>query len=941
MEYLIPGQSDWISGTGSDLTGLVPGTYWVRAKAVQSPALSAHFHSEAANFIIHNYQSINFTPVYEGYTPGEPPTGNVSALSVADAINATLPLTNQITVVSVAALDPSSNFVLSGTGQNTTISPKAGLSPGIYTEPVTVERYSATSSGNVATITPNVTFKVNAWAEFASVSANGTDSAASDMLSVTFTHPIPGLAALDFILSGGSVSYDSARGGEFKDVYGTGLSYDIPIRIADKALNDGQKTSVTLTIPLNRPGLGGMIDAYGEQRTTSGITTITSAEATVRVPRSVDLTDNLAYTLPGYDTSFIQLRLLKDPYYPLPDLENTSELSVVPAGTSGLAGSANIDRVSRVDSSEDASWGGYSTYNIYLKDVTAGTVTIAFANYDVQHASELIYTLVKSSSGSVLGARDYFLQPDPSSTPQAAYITIPTVADSGAQGVVSVPAAPGSTKAPATDLITNVDGVSGATVQTVLLDGVVLDPSLWSVASGAQTDYTYNGGAPITLVQPLILKLAYGFTNTNGLHSLEVVCSPDNAYLYATLDVSGITDTYSVTMSQITGYNFDPKFINYSAHTPLSIDVINTGNQETGPLTVALVGSGSRIAPLALAFGTSDSLGTLADDLSVNASTDFILSSNTVPSIANGASVSSAFSVRPVTGLTRGNYATNLIVSGANGISADFDINFTVQNSAPLVVPGEETQSGNASLTQAYSADVSSWFTDADGDSLTYSIASTNATGSVNLNAATKTLSFMPNASDAGQIRTIVVHAYDGIDDSSGDVTITVTVDNTTVIYSVIKHFGNSDATSDVTAIIDYDHPEEFVRLIDNATGQTVDTRNYTVSGDGTRTLITLSEDYLSSLSVGSYSFTAEFSNGASEPITLNREAGAGGGDGSGSSGGSGGDNNGNNNSNKGGFPNTGDRLAVGILGIALALASGGVIVLIYALSRRKKKDKS
>jgi hypothetical protein len=99
------------------------------------------------------------------------------------------------------------------------------------------------------------------------------------------------------------------------------------------------------------------------------------------------------------------------------------------------------------------------------------------------------------------------------------------------------------------------------------------------------------------------------------------------------------------------------------------------------------------------------------------------------------------------------------------------------------------------------------------------------------------------------------------------------------VTYPVIEKPAPWTGSGTVTARIDADY-EKFVRLLYQ--GVAVDTDSYTVSEGST--VITFAEDYLKTLENGTHTFTAEFTDGVSAPITLTVNVGSSGG-GSGGSG--------------------------------------------------------
>jgi hypothetical protein len=108
-------------------------------------------------------------------------------------------------------------------------------------------------------------------------------------------------------------------------------------------------------------------------------------------------------------------------------------------------------------------------------------------------------------------------------------------------------------------------------------------------------------------------------------------------------------------------------------------------------------------------------------------------------------------------------------------------------NSPPAVVSGQEIQAGVATPASgdgnlpavAYTVYAGNWFTDADGDPLTYSVVSA-AYGTDDISADVSisdgTITYTPAAAQANSTVTIEIKATDGASDSTGNVTIAVTV---------------------------------------------------------------------------------------------------------------------------------------------------------------------
>jgi LPXTG-motif cell wall-anchored protein len=130
--------------------------------------------------------------------------------------------------------------------------------------------------------------------------------------------------------------------------------------------------------------------------------------------------------------------------------------------------------------------------------------------------------------------------------------------------------------------------------------------------------------------------------------------------------------------------------------------------------------------------------------------------------------------------------------------------------------------------------------------------------------------------------------------------------------YPVMEAFGTWSGSGPLSARINADI-ENFVQL--NLNGTPVDTVDYLVTSGST--IITLHEAYLKSLPAGSHTFIAEFTNGASDPMTLTIASGGG-----------------------GSAPKTGDSivLAAVLVGV-LVVAAITALVLSRRLKRVSRKD--
>jgi len=106
---------------------------------------------------------------------------------------------------------------------------------------------------------------------------------------------------------------------------------------------------------------------------------------------------------------------------------------------------------------------------------------------------------------------------------------------------------------------------------------------------------------------------------------------------------------YGITLSQTGTYVFTAQAEGYSQVVAHTVTVTNSGNQPTGDLTVTLSGTNSN---------------------------RYMLSKSTITTIEVGNS--NTFTIRPNTGLTKGTYTATVTVEGSNGISASFNVTFTV-----------------------------------------------------------------------------------------------------------------------------------------------------------------------------------------------------------------------------------------------------------------------
>lgn len=143
-------------------------------------------------------------------------------------------------------------------------------------------------------------------------------------------------------------------------------------------------------------------------------------------------------------------------------------------------------------------------------------------------------------------------------------------------------------------------------------------------------------------------------TNTiqdNGDGGTKTATKSCSAWITVTEDANS---AYSISLDTTSTHTFTAATVGYAAQTAKTVTVSNTGNRTTGDLTVTLSGS------------NADSF-----TLSKNSITDIAVSGN------------DTFTVVPKTGLSAGTYTATVTVSGGNGITASFDVSFTVNAATP------------------------------------------------------------------------------------------------------------------------------------------------------------------------------------------------------------------------------------------------------------------
>jgi len=150
------------------------------------------------------------------------------------------------------------------------------------------------------------------------------------------------------------------------------------------------------------------------------------------------------------------------------------------------------------------------------------------------------------------------------------------------------------------------------------------------------------------------------YSTHNGT-PIVVLC---NGYTANTTNLTVNAPTYGIELSLTGTHTFFPAIVGYGAQIPLTVIVRNMRNQPTGALTVAF------------------------SALSVNPGS-FSLSTTNISSISVGGD--NSFTVVPRNGLAVGTHTAIVTVSGNNGITANFNVSFTVSTAGISLSPTSHT----------------------------------------------------------------------------------------------------------------------------------------------------------------------------------------------------------------------------------------------------------
>lgn len=208
------------------------------------------------------------------------------------------------------------------------------------------------------------------------------------------------------------------------------------------------------------------------------------------------------------------------------------------------------------------------------------------------------------------------------------------------------------------------------------------------------------------------------------------------------------------------------------------------------------------------------------------------------------------------------------------------------------VIRGEEYQSGDATPASSdgktsvvkYTAYASRWFTGGIGDVL-YEIIEEDAKGTITISESTGYIVYTPNKSDADKDITIVVTARDGEGYCTGNVTITVNVNDMPDNQSGVKNSRISKSKADYDKQVGHEDNLSItlkVTLNGNSLVKLVN-ENYILEKGVDYTIeiddddyddiryfdVTIKRSYLDTLSVGKNIITFVFTEGASPELTV------------------------------------------------------------------------
>jgi hypothetical protein len=506
--------SKWEQVSGATATGLEPGAYYARVKAVAvEEGADGAFASDKTFFYIHDYHEIDFTAL-EGYTSVDVPAQNIEPEDESG---------HTITNVALKSDDGPARFVVGdrGDGDLSTfdVRPVTGLTRGIYTATLEITCDGGGGSSEISEI--HLTFIVHPTAAFVAgdagiVASSTVSSKSTDRLTLTFAYPID-LAYGDVVI-GGAAHKDTAWDG-FAVASGDKKTYTVALA-ALPANKTGDDIEVTVNL--------GSHPEFEYWRTAEEAASL-NGTADVSIPRAI--TSAHPITVPsGYATGVVQFTL-DHMLTPVPvdsgllwDLDLTGTVPYtgpVELRASGIDGAADAEVTAVYFVTADE---GY-TYRVFVTVTQGGTAEIGIPSWGID------FVEVKDglSGGDILWDVAYFLNADGYN-----YLT-----DIESYQVLSeldaAPAYPYA--APALELRTNKEWNEGATAQVRVYGSDDTEGSLleegrdYTLTGGGNRDFHFSdgGGAVVHLANQLVLTLKQDWTRENGVYRITAVLNDGNS----------------------------------------------------------------------------------------------------------------------------------------------------------------------------------------------------------------------------------------------------------------------------------------------------------------------------------------------------------------------------------------------------------------------------
>ena len=382
----------------------------------------------------------------------------------------------------------------------------------------------------------------------------------------------------------------------------------------------------------------------------------------------------------------------------------------------------------------------------------SGNTTRTISNYELEY-----FTNTDRASGNALVVGDYTFD-----LPSTIYVK----ATKKPAAIVA-----GSTTSSLTEAAANDGSLASNTVIITIVNGVFAS----DIAKANITAANLPSGMDFTVARTSATVLTITITGNATAHAN----AQDVSALTFTIAQAKVTDATAALVTPNISINFnDPNAPSDTTAPVLSATSVGTITDTTANLIF-----------------TSDEAGTYyylvlaAADPAPNAATI----KAQVTAVAKGtASATATSNTVAISGLSASTvYKVYLVVEDAvpniSNISI-VDLTTIAANSAPTVEVGQETQTGAATpaatsgdpVAVVYTADMSTWF--ADADTLSYVLVSavdnagTPNDVSAQVSIVGANITYTPVAGQASATVTIIVKANDGTVDSTGNVTITVTV---------------------------------------------------------------------------------------------------------------------------------------------------------------------